>query len=248
MENNTDTLSQEHRRVWQRKPALRAVYQDLFRRLDDQCADGPVLEVGGGSGNYKDWNPQALTIDIQALPWVNVVADAHRLPFSDQSFQSIIMLDTLHHLERPRVFFEDALRVLRPAGRVVLVEPMISPLSYFFYKFFHAEPVDMGEDPLAYKMPEAGRDPFDSNQAIPTLLFRRGRREFETVFPGFTVRQCRGFSLFAYPLSGGFQPWSLLPAFLAPGLQRLEKALEGLLAPLIGFRMLVVIEKDKAGL
>ena len=219
------------------------VYEDLFERIASRCRTGLTLEVGGGSGNFKELYSEVITIDIQALPWVDVVADGHFIPFADCSFDNIVMIDTLHHLERPYFFFQEVSRLLKLGGRLVLVEPMITPLSYFFYKFFHPELVDMSEDPLAEGSLDPGRDPFDSNQAIPTLLFRRYRKRFESAFPDLSISQCHWFSLFAYPLSGGFRPWCLLPASLTPALLRLERKIERLIAPLMGFRMIVVIEK-----
>ena len=63
----------EHRRVWERKPALRAVYGDYHRRMLDALPDqGRYLEVGSGSGNLRDAKPDAdvTTIDILPTPWV----------------------------------------------------------------------------------------------------------------------------------------------------------------------------------
>jgi 2-polyprenyl-3-methyl-5-hydroxy-6-metoxy-1,4-benzoquinol methylase len=43
-------------------------------------------------------------------------------------------VDVLHHLEFPVVFFREAARVLRPGGRVLMVEPAITWGSSFFYR------------------------------------------------------------------------------------------------------------------
>ena len=51
------------------------------------------------------------------------------------------------------------------------------------------------------------------------------------------------FALAAYPLSGGFQPWSLIGEGVAQRLLRLERALEPLLGRFTGFRMLLTVEK-----
>ena len=137
----------------------------------------------------------------------------HQLPFNAGAFGGIAMLDVLHHLARPAAFFDEAARVLRPGGRLVMIEPGITPFSWPFYQFLHQEPVDMSVDPLADQPPEVAEDPFLSNQAIPTLLFRRRRRrlQFAARHPEFRVSDVQTFSLFAYPLSGGFKRWSLLP-------------------------------------
>jgi len=41
------------------------------------------------------------------------------------------------------------------------------------------EPVRMRDFPLSEGVPDPYRDPYDSNQAIPTLLVTRDRKEFE---------------------------------------------------------------------
>ena len=51
------------------------------------------------------------------------------------------------------------------------------------------------------------------------------------------------FSFAAYPLSGGFQPWTLLSAGMARRLLQIERAVEPMLGKLAGFRMLMLIEK-----
>ena len=51
-----------------------------------------------------------------------------------------------------------------------MVEPAITWGSSLFYRLFHHEPVRMSADPLTVGKPDAMRDPYESNQAIPTLL------------------------------------------------------------------------------
>jgi SAM-dependent methyltransferase len=239
-----DDRLQIYRATWRNKPVLRAVYEDCYRRIAAACVPGVTLEVGGGSGNFKMFTAQVISIDILPAPWLDVIADAQRLPFADASFDNIVMFDVLHHLENPCLFFGEAVRILRPGGRVIAVEPAITPLSWLFYKLFHPEPVHMNQNPLAYVTPEAHRDPFDSNQAIPTLLFARYRASFEQQFPALRVCQIQLLSLFAYPLSGGFRPWSLLPARLAKRVLQVEEALLPFLGKLMAFRMFAVVQRQ----
>jgi hypothetical protein len=102
----------------------------------------------------------------------------------------------------------------------------------------------MNHDPLAYVAPKPDRDPFDSNQAIPTLLFGRRRACFYQEYPTLRVLKTQLLSLFAYPLSGGFKPWSLLPVRLSKPLLRLEDLLLPLLGKLMAFRLLAVVERQ----
>ena len=79
----------------------------------------------------------------------------------------------------------------------------ITPVSSLFFRLLHHEPVDMRVDPLADIASDKVRDPYDSNQAIPTLLFGRYRQAFAVHFPALKVKEKRWMSLLAYPLSGG---------------------------------------------
>lgn len=233
------------RAAWETKLVLREIYHDLYRRMAAQCRPGRTLEIGGGSGNLKRFLPEVVATDIQAAPWLDAVTDAHFLPFAGASFDNVVMFDVLHHLARPRLFLAEAQRVLRPGGRLVMVEPAITPVSFAFFKLLHPEPVRMDEDPLADGPPPPDRDPYDSNQAIPTLLFGRHRARLERAFPALRVARVERLSMFGYPLSGGFRPWSLLPQGAVKPLLRLEDALAPVLGPLMAFRLLAVMERGE---
>ena len=239
------TQPSDYRAIWMAKPVLRNLYQGWYRRMAASCVPGRALEIGGGSGNLKAFAPEVVSTDILPAPWLDAVCDAHRLPFAPQCFDNIVMLDVLHHLQRPAIFFAEAARVLRPGGRVVMLEPAITPVSHVFYANFHPEPVDMAEDPLADGELDPGRDPYDANQGIPTLLFGDAKRRtaFERRYPDFTVQICDHLALLAYPLSGGFRSWSLVPEWLVSPLTALETGLLPLIGRLMAFRMLVVLAR-----
>jgi hypothetical protein len=127
-----------------------------------------------------------------------------------------------------------------------LVEPAITPGSSLFYRLLHQEPVDMSADPLMEGAPRPDRDPYESNQAIPTLLATRDRERFQARFPALELREVHWFAFLAYPLAGGFKPWSLLSEAMAVRLLKWERAIEKALGRGLGFRMMVVIEKRAA--
>lgn len=235
-----------HRNVWQRKASVRLLYREFHRELLEGCGEGRILDIGSGTAHIKEVRPDVISTDILAFPGIDVVADAHRLPFASGSFSGIVMLDVLHHIERPIEFLNEAARVLKPGGRLAMIEPAMTALARHFYDRFHEEPVDMSADPFAIVTVDRNRDPFDANQAIPTLLFstEQARRRFEQELSSLRVRRVDWQSLFAYPLSGGFQEWSLLPAAWVGPMLAIERRIPPAVRKLLAFRMTVVLERQ----
>jgi SAM-dependent methyltransferase len=233
---------EDYRRRWEKKSALRAIYRDLYRRMAEASVPGPGLEIGGGIGNLDLAEGELLRMDIQRSPGVHVVADAHRLPFSAGVFSNVYLFDVLHHLQCPHMFFSEAERILRPGGRVVMVEPGITPFSRLLYSMGHQEPVDMSWLPDKTCTPNPDKDPYDSNQAIPTILFKRFPRLLYRDVTMLRVVDVRWLSLVAYPLSGGFKSWSLIPEVWVKPVLRLEERLLPILGGLMAFRLLIVLE------
>jgi SAM-dependent methyltransferase len=234
-----------HRDLWERKRSIRLLYRDFHRRLLDCCPEGRILDIGSGTAHIKDSRPDAVSTDILPFPGIDVVADAHRLPFPDECFSGLVMLDVLHHLERPIEFLKEASRVLEPGGRLAMIEPAMTTLARQFYHRFHEEPVDMSADPFAQTAINPDRDPFDANQAIPSLLFATAaaRRRVEAEIPGLRVGTVDWLGLFAYPMSGGFQNWSLIPAALIRPVLAFEAMVPQAVRRQIAFRMIVVVER-----
>lgn len=243
-QSNADRAGHQ-REIWDTKPTLRRVYADFHRRLEGACPPGPLLDIGGGSAHFKDYRPDVVSIDIIPFAGIDVVADAHAMPFDADTFNGVVMLDVLHHLQRPVVFLREAARILKVGGRLAMIEPGMSAVSKVFYDKFHHEPVDMGADPFAEALPQSGDDPWDSNQAIPSLMFgsAASRARLAEVVPDIEVVSVARLSLFAYPLSGGFKKWCLVPDALTRPLLALEDGLLPILGAALAFRVFVVLEK-----
>jgi SAM-dependent methyltransferase len=88
------------------------------------------------------------------------VADAHRLPFPDASFDAVTMGFCLHHTADPTTVLREARRVLRPGGRLALtVWDDMTNLEAFGLGFAafadelpdHPPPQPLGEQPGDYE-------------------------------------------------------------------------------------------------
>ncbi|MBX9804929.1 MAG: class I SAM-dependent methyltransferase [Alphaproteobacteria bacterium] len=239
----TTDILENHREIWRNKPVLKAIYQDFYDRITSHATSGTTLEIGGGTGNLKEYLPHVISSDIISSPWLDCVCDAQKLPLENGCLANIVAIDVLHHIERPIRFFQEASKALQSGGRIILLDPAITPLSWFFYHFIHEEPVILDSNPLEDGPLSSDRKPFDANQAIPTLLFGKHQAAFSKAFPDLRIIQKSFMSLWCYPLSGGFKRWSLIPKFLIKPLLAFEKIMEPYFGFLFGFRILIVLEK-----
>lgn len=79
---------------------------------------------------------QNITYHGKQKALLNVQADAAYIPFADASFDAVICSELLEHVFQPIQVVEEAYRVLRPDGVLLLCVP-------FLYRI-HADPYDYG--------------------------------------------------------------------------------------------------------
>ena len=238
-----------HRRVWDKKPVLRRIYNEEFfgRMLSFQRRSGPSVEVGAGPGFFKVLFPGAISTDLVWSEWLDAAADAQALPFQSSSVSNLFGLDVLHHLAAPMKFLMEAQRILSPGGRLILVEPWVTPFSYLIYRYLHQEGCDLSALPWNQDDGEhlTEKKAFEGNPAIPYLLFGSSHRSRTLAsLPLLSPVAAEPFCLFAYLLSGGFKPFNLLPEFLYPLVSRFERATLPLWRRIAALRILLVVEKS----
>jgi ubiquinone/menaquinone biosynthesis C-methylase UbiE len=100
-----------------------------------------VLDIACGTGEFermvlaKHPTQQMVGVDIsermlaiaqqklQAFPHVSFqVANASALPFSDHSFDVVVSANAFHYFDHPVTALKEMERVLKPAGRVVILD------------------------------------------------------------------------------------------------------------------------------
>lgn len=107
---------------------------------------GPVLDLGCGSGEFASLALEGriemgVDVDARALGKAERTgrygavrcADAARLPFADEQFQTVLAVSVLEHLTEPSLALAEALRVLRPGGRFVATIVLADLHNYLFY-------------------------------------------------------------------------------------------------------------------
>lgn len=90
----------------------------------DDLADKRVLEVGSlnVNGTVRElFGSDYIGVDMRDGPGVDMVAEAHKLPFEDESFDVVISTEMLEHDAQFWLSLPEMGRVLRPAGGVLIL-------------------------------------------------------------------------------------------------------------------------------
>ena len=107
---------------------------DEARRLFD-TANGPVLNLSAGGTQTR--HPNVLEAEYAIFRHTDVVVDAHRLPFADDSFAAVVCLNAFEHYRDPRRAADEIWRVLEPGGRLLLRTAFMQPLHEEPFHFFN---------------------------------------------------------------------------------------------------------------
>jgi ubiquinone/menaquinone biosynthesis C-methylase UbiE len=124
-----------------------AHYYDRFMRSDtparisgllEVSVSGLLLDAGGGTGGKSFPLLKMVSGIVVADSSLGMVSEASKkpglmavcsetehLPFKAGSFEMIMMVDALHHLNDYRLTANELWRVIKPAGRIVIEEPDI---------------------------------------------------------------------------------------------------------------------------
>jgi demethylmenaquinone methyltransferase/2-methoxy-6-polyprenyl-1,4-benzoquinol methylase len=113
---------------------------DQLSRLLRLPTDGRLLEAGGGTGRVAAQlrplvgqlvlsdlsRPMLKQAQIKGECCAPLLGLTEKLPFPDESFERVLVVDALHHFAHQAGAISELLRVLKPGGRLVIEEPDIN--------------------------------------------------------------------------------------------------------------------------
>lgn len=239
-----DLINKNHE-LWNRKPLLRAAYKDLYQLVEKELSglpDSKIVELGSGLGGIRDVLPNCIRTDLFPFPWIDRIENAYKLSFEDESISDLISTDVFHHLKYPGTALTEFHRVLRPGGRIILLEPCMSLLGLIVYGLLHVEPIAITKKIEWLAPADWSPEHLDyyAAQGNATRIFV-GKKYRSQLTEWKSVKTIR-LSALTYAASGGYSGPQLYPTGMYSVVKSFEKILNWF-PSLFATRLLVVLEK-----
>ena len=123
--------------------------QHISNELPDAALDlvrgtsGLVLNLSAGGSREKF--DHVVEVEYAIFRHTDVVADAHVLPFDDEVFEAIVVMNAFEHYRVPSKVAAELLRVLKPNGRVLIRTAFMQPLHEGPWHFFNCTRYGLAE-------------------------------------------------------------------------------------------------------
>jgi SAM-dependent methyltransferase len=111
-----------YRRIFRRDYRTKRSIQDHAEIYSNLGEDAVCLAIGGGPTRA---HPKLLNLNIGPFPNVDVVGDAHCLPYADNSVDAIHCEAVFEHLHTPVLAASEIFRVLKKGGKVYVCTPFM---------------------------------------------------------------------------------------------------------------------------
>ena len=108
------------------------------RLLADVPDDGLLLDLGGGNRQVDD--ARYINADYADYAEPDLIADATKLPFRDNSVDAVYSTGVFEHINDPRKAGAEVARVLKPGGRAIIGWAFMQPIHSEGQHFYNATP------------------------------------------------------------------------------------------------------------
>lgn len=121
-------------------------YMRVVEKMTGRLPRGRVLDMAAGAGQMtaamRAQGHEVIPADINGHDASFVQADmTRRLPFEDESFDAVVCLEGIEHVQRPHDLLGELFRVCRTGGSVIISTPnvtsMFSRMQFLFTGTLH---------------------------------------------------------------------------------------------------------------
>jgi SAM-dependent methyltransferase len=119
----------------------KSFHQELMNAIKGY-ANGKVLDIGCGNKPYEKMFEGKITdytgcdiVQSNEMK-VDVICEATDIPLKDQSFDTIFSTQTIEHVSDHQKLLNEAWRLLKPGGYIIVSGPLYWPLHEEPYDFF----------------------------------------------------------------------------------------------------------------
>jgi SAM-dependent methyltransferase len=110
----------------------KASVDDFNSLFDNQSEDALCLSIGGGPTRP---HPALVNLNIGPFQNVDIVADAHQLPYANDTVDAIYCEAVLEHLLDPLRAVREMWRVLKPGGKMFVCTPFMQAYHGYPHHF-----------------------------------------------------------------------------------------------------------------
>jgi SAM-dependent methyltransferase len=226
---------------------LRSYFEFLYSIVSSELEDAELtLEIGAGAAVSNLFlQNRILRTDFLAFPKFGVEGDCpmESLPFLDSSFEAVIAIDAIHHSTHPLKALSEFLRLIKKGGKIVIVEPYVSLLSYLPYKLLHHEDTSWSfKGDSLHEMALRVQNPAIGNQGVSKFLIGNLQNDKENLLTNIKFRVYY-FSPISFFATGGVSRAFRTPTRVIRTLTYLEAKIPQSAMKFLASRVLMVLEK-----
>ena len=104
---------------------------------------GLVLNLSAGGSKEKF--DHVVEVEYAIFRHTDVVGDAHALPFDDECFDAIVVMNAFEHYREPHKVAAELRRILKPGGRIHIRTAFLQPLHEKPWHFFNCTRYGLAE-------------------------------------------------------------------------------------------------------
>jgi len=123
---------QEYFEYLKKRSFLGFIYRQyfLYPKISNYL-QGKTLDIGCGIGDFLSYRNNTIGVDInkETVNWCRdkgleaFIMNEDKIPFEDNTFDSVIMDNVLEHISEPKPLMEEIIRVMKKNGKLMIGVP-----------------------------------------------------------------------------------------------------------------------------